>query len=93
MLVSGAPIPVSVTAWVAGLALSVSVRVALRVPVPPGVNVISTPQLVPGRIVGGLPTQPEVTPARAKSPESVPVSAAPLRSSVAVPGLDTVSTS
>src|SRR5579871_324376 len=67
-----APTPVRVMDWVDGLAMSVNVRVALRVPAPPGVNVICTPQLPPAGTVGGWPTQPDVTPVIWKSPGSAP---------------------
>lgn len=83
------PTPVRVTDWVVGLALSVSVRVAVRVPAPPGVKVIVSTQLVPAAIMPLL--QLELCPVIWKSPGSAPVSAAPVTSSVAVPGLDTVS--
>ena len=89
-----APTPVRVTDWVGGLALSVTVRVALRVPVAAGgEGDLHARSSAPAGTVGGWPTQPEVSPVIWKSPGSAPVSWAPVRSSVSVPGLDTVSTS
>ncbi len=81
------PVPVRLTVWGLSLALSVIVRVPVRVPVAAGENVTLMPQFAPAAT-----ELPQVF-VSAKSPAFVPVIAMIVMFSVALPSLVSVSLS
>ena len=81
------PVPVTLVVWGLLLALSVTLRVAVRVPAAVGVKVTLIVQLPPAGTLA-----PQVLVGIAKSPLFVPVTAMLVMLNAVLPGLESVAT-